>query len=80
MAVHFWRIRKDGGISGPKVETREMRKARDVVKKMQIKRPEFIPDEELEEEGEVIANDTNGTGTSGAPAGSEPRNDASETV
>src|SRR2546430_7787281 len=35
MIVHFWRIRQDGGISGPRVESREMRKARDVVKKMQ---------------------------------------------
>jgi|GEM_PF-527946 len=45
MAVHFWRIRKDGGISGPRVETKEMRKARDVVKKMQIKRVDMFGEE-----------------------------------
>jgi quinol-cytochrome oxidoreductase complex cytochrome b subunit len=51
MAVHFWRIRKDGGISGPKVETKEMRKAKDVVRKMQIKRIDMIS-----EEGDIISN------------------------
>jgi len=53
MAVHFWRIRKDGGISGPRVESREMRKARDVVKKMNIKRTDLLEDYEYE-------NGTNG--------------------
>jgi quinol-cytochrome oxidoreductase complex cytochrome b subunit len=59
MAVHFWRIRKDGGISGPRVESREMRKARDVVKKMNIKRNDLLEDYEYENgtNGEAVPAD-----------------------
>jgi quinol-cytochrome oxidoreductase complex cytochrome b subunit len=64
MAVHFWRIRKDGGISGPRVESREMRKARDVVKKMQIKRTDLLEDMEYE-------NGTNGTAVPAEEVGGE---------
>ena len=65
MAVHFWRIRKDGGISGPRVESREMKKARDVVKKMQIKRYDLL-DPELE-----LENGTNGSGETVTADGKE---------
>jgi quinol-cytochrome oxidoreductase complex cytochrome b subunit len=61
MAVHFWRIRKDGGISGPRVESREMRKARDVVKKMNIKRTDLLEEYEYE----------NGTNGEAVPANGE---------
>jgi quinol-cytochrome oxidoreductase complex cytochrome b subunit len=60
MAVHFWRIRKDGGISGPRVESREMRKARDVVKKMNIKRNDLLDEYEYENgQGEVVPAEGN---------------------
>jgi quinol-cytochrome oxidoreductase complex cytochrome b subunit len=66
MAVHFWRIRKDGGISGPKVESKEMKKARDVVKTMQIKRTDLLGDDDI-----------NGNGNGGPdtePDGTDPTN------
>jgi quinol-cytochrome oxidoreductase complex cytochrome b subunit len=69
MAVHFWRIRKDGGISGPKVETREMKKARDVIKTMQIKRVEILGEESIEvAAGEPLETETVAQGSAPSSA------------
>ncbi|MEO5929117.1 MAG: cytochrome b N-terminal domain-containing protein [Candidatus Kapaibacterium sp.] len=64
MAVHFWRIRKDGGISGPKVESKEMKKARDVVKTMQIKRTDLLGGDDFNGNG----------GPDTEPNGTDPTN------
>src|SRR5207244_3982165 len=38
MAVHFWRVRKDGGISGPVVSTKASEGAKYIAEKMAQKR------------------------------------------
>ncbi|MEP7220892.1 MAG: cytochrome b N-terminal domain-containing protein, partial [Bacteroidota bacterium] len=68
MAVHFWRIRKDGGISGPKVESKEMKKARDVVKTMQIKRTDLLGGDDFN--GHELGNG----GPDTEPNGTDPTN------
>ncbi|MDB5035561.1 MAG: petB [Chlorobi bacterium] len=76
MAVHFWRIRKDGGISGPKVESKEMKKARDVVKTMQIKRTDLLGGDDINGNGDpgTDPDSPNGTDpTNGTPHSPETR-------
>jgi hypothetical protein len=38
MAVHFWRVRKDGGISGPVLNTKASEGAKYIAEKMATKR------------------------------------------
>ena len=57
MAVHFWRVRKDGGISGPVLNTKASEGAKYIAEKMATKRI-----------AQIKGTPANGNGKPAAPA------------